>query len=307
MAAALLALLAMADAAAVDPAAFSLESPADGIHVHRGQQAETDRSNGGDIANIGFIVGERCVAVIDTGGTRAIGAALLAAIRRTTQRPICHVIRTHVHPDHAFGDAAFVGADPGLQFVAHAEFSRALAARREHFQAGLLRTLGAEAAAGSTIAMPTLSVSGEHRLDLGNRVLRLKAWQTAHTNHDLTVFDERTGTLWTGDLLFIERIPVVDGKVLGWLDVIDALVAGKPARVVPGHGPLDRPPAAAFAAQRDYLQALVTACRRALRDGVGLADAVRTVGRQGMDSWRLADHYHARNITSVYTELEWEE
>lgn len=288
------------------PPPLTLESPAPGIHVHRGTQAETSPANGGDIANIGFIVGGRCVAVIDTGGTRAIGAALLAAIRRTTDKPVCAVINTHVHPDHSYGDSAFVDADPGLQFIAHAEFAPALAARREHFRAGLERTLGT-AAAGSEIAVPTRTISGEQTLDLGDRLLRLKAWPTAHTNHDLTVFDEQTGTLWTGDLLFIERIPVVDGKVLGWLAAIDALLALKPARVVPGHGPLDRSPAAAFGAERDYLQALVTSCRAALRDGVSLVDAVRTVGRSGMDSWLLADQYHARNITTVYTELEWED
>lgn len=290
-----------------DVRALALESPAPGIYVHRGEQAETDSRNGGDIANIGFIVGERCVAVIDTGGTGAIGAALLAAIRRTTDRPICYVINTHVHPDHTFGDAAFTGADPALQFVAHDEFTHARATRRDHFRAALERMLGPEAAAGSDIAVPTLGIRDEQTLDLGNRRLRLKAWPTAHTNHDLTVLDERTGTLWTGDLLFIERIPVVDGKVLGWLDAIDALLALDPARVIPGHGPLDRVPEVALKAQRDYLQFLVTACRASLRDGVSLADAVRTVGQKGMDSWRLADQYHARNITTVYTELEWED
>ncbi len=298
------ALALFATPAFADAGPLSLESPAEGIHVHRGAQADASPTNGGDIANIGFIIGSRCVAVIDSGGTAAIGKALLAAIRTKTDKPVCYVIHTHVHPDHTFGDSAFAGGD--TVFVAHAEFPAALAARREAYRAALQRTLG-EAAAGSEIAVPTLLVSSEQQIELGDRILRLHAWPTAHTNQDLTVFDERSRTLWTGDLLFVDRIPVVDGKALGWMRVIDALLAMKPAHLIPGHGPLDRPAAAAFGAQRDYLHKLITECRSAVRNGTTLAEAVDSIGLDEKNNWLLFDDYHRRNVTAVYTELEWED
>ena len=86
---------------------FALGNPAPGVYVHYGQQAEMSRANLGDIANLGFVVGTRCVAVIDTGGTYAVGHALREAIRRVTAVPICYVINTHGHPDHVFGNPAF--------------------------------------------------------------------------------------------------------------------------------------------------------------------------------------------------------
>src|SRR3546814_4784014 len=86
-------------------------------------------------------------------------------------------------------------------------------------------------------------------------LLRLKAWPTAHTNTDLTVHDEKTGTLWAGDLLFERRLPTLDGSLLGWLTVLDSLLADDVRRVIPGHGAVSDG-RAAVAAQRHYLERL---------------------------------------------------
>lgn len=284
---------------------FSLEKVADGTYVHLGQQQETTAANGGDIANIGYIAGDRCVAVIDSGGSLAIGTALREAIRRATAKPVCYLIHTHVHPDHAFGDAAF--KEPATVVVAHAEYPAALAARRDGFLVKLENTLGA-AADGSGSATPTLLISDRETLDLGNRRLSLQAWPTAHTNNDLTVFDQRTRTLWTGDLLFVDRIPVVDGRALGWLKAMAALRALKPAHLIPGHGPVRHDADAAFEPQQQYLDQLVSSVRAELKAGSTLAQTVEMLGNQPpQKAWLLFDDYHRRNVTAVYTELEWED
>ena len=56
---------------------FEVNQVAEGLFVHFGEQDDSNDKNNGDIANIGFIVGSKSIAVIDTGGTPEIGRNLL--------------------------------------------------------------------------------------------------------------------------------------------------------------------------------------------------------------------------------------
>jgi glyoxylase-like metal-dependent hydrolase (beta-lactamase superfamily II) len=157
-------------------------------------------------------------------------------------------------------------------------------------------------------AAPTRNVApGQpYALDLGGRTLTVRAWRTAHTDNDLTVFDERTGTLWAGDLLFAERIPSLDGSLTGWLAVMDEIEQLPAKQVIPGHGPSDNW-RAAMASQRRYLRALADGTRAAIRAHRSMIQAVREVAADEHDRWLLFDAYHRRNVAAAYAELEWED
>ena len=287
------------------PAPLSVVELAPGLYAHRGHDDVATRENGGDIANVGFIVGTRCVAVIDTGGTLAEGRALRAAIRKNTSLPVCYVINTHMHPDHILGNAAFVDDHP--QFVGSDKLPEAERSHSQSYLHVLTRELG-DVAAGSRIILPTLLVHGTLDLDLGSRVLTLRTWKTAHTNNDLTVYDKRTGTLWLADLLFAGCLPVVDGSVVGWLDDLAAIRALPGVRrAVPGHGPLDAPWPQALDAERAYLGRLAKDVRAAIRAGRTMQQAVDTIGAGERAQWKLFDVYQRRNVTAAYAELEWEQ
>ncbi len=294
-------LLGCAPAGAAEP--LPVTRVAEGVYVHFGVQEQGTAANQGAIANVGFIVGARCVAVIDSGGSRAEGERLLAAVRSVTALPVCYVVNTHVHPDHVFGNAAFEGEHP--QFVGHARLPAALAARGDHYRHALERDLDG-AADGSTVVAPTMTVADRQVLDLGGRLLELQAWPVAHTDNDLSVFDRASGTLWLADLLFAGRIPVVDGSLKGWLDACARIAAMSPARVVPGHGEMGDW-RGALAAQTRYLKVLLDGTRGALKARRTLAQAVEEVGWAERGRWLLFDDYHRRNVAAAYAELEWEE
>jgi quinoprotein relay system zinc metallohydrolase 2 len=283
--------------------AFTVLQLAPGVFVHLGQQLALDAPGHDDIANIGFIVGSRCVAVIDTGGSMRIGRALRNAIKQRTARPICYVINTHVHFDHVLGNAAF--SEDWPSFVGHWALAAAIERSRDFFLQHYADDLDQPAHAGQIIA-PDRAVQHTLDLDLGGRHLHLQAWPTAHTDCDLTVLDDSSRTLWAGDLLFRDRLPALDGSASGWLAVIDQLALLQVQRTVPGHGPVTTDLAAALDAERRYLRALIDGVREQLAQGGSMQQAIALVAAAEKPHWLLWDSTHPHNVARVYEQLEWE-
>ena len=282
--------------------ALVTEAVAPGIHIRRGVDEDASAANGDAIANIGFIVGRDAVAVFDPGGSLDDGQRLRARIREVTQLPIRFVVLSHVHPDHIFGAGAFEQDRP--EFIGHTRLPNALAQRGEYYRSGLESILGKGKA--GPVVVPTRLIVDHGQLDLGDRLLLLTAHPVAHSDCDLSVFDPSSATLLAADLLFVERVPSLDGRLKGWQSTLASLKSVGASRAVPGHGPVSvKWPSGARDLER-YLDVLLRETRAAVKRGMEISDAVASVGLSERGKWKLFDDYQGHNVTQAFKEVEWE-
>ncbi|OZA06323.1 MAG: MBL fold metallo-hydrolase [Methylophilaceae bacterium 17-44-8] len=296
-------LLAACAQAGVGHSAFSIEDVGNGVYVHHGEHLDIDTGYQGDICNTSFVVGSNGVAVIDTGGSLKVGNQLRTAIRKVTDKPILYVINTHVHPDHVYGNAAFLDDKP--QFVGHAKLGDMMQLRKEAYDKLNSQYLGADAK-GTVQVLPTLPIKESLVLDLGDRKLTVVPYLVAHTNTDITIMDSKTSTLFTGDLLFIKRTPVVEGDIKGLIAAIDTLKTYPVKQVVPGHGPVAKDWITALNNEQRYLNAVLTDVRAAIKTGESMEHAMSNAAASERDKWLLFDIANRRNVNTIFTALEWE-
>lgn len=281
--------------------AFSEIAP--GVYVHQARAEPISPENRGDIANLSFIVGDT-VAVIDVGGSRALGEELFAAIRQVTDRPIAYVIITHMHPDHSFGTDVF--AEAGATVIGHENLTSGLQRRAETWAESIPRQIGVRALLGTQVHLPDRVVTNPEEIELGGATLRLVPVATAHTDNDLTVYHLQSGILFSGDLIFADLLPSLDGSIIGWLAWLDAPPDPLPRQIVAGHGPVPMDWDRATGPIRGYLSALADETRTAIAAGEAMSVASGHIGTKLRGTWRGFDDFNARNAIAAYKELEWE-
>lgn len=258
-----------------------------------------------NIANIGFIVGDKEIAVIDSGGSVKEAQQLKCKIKKVSDLPIRYLINTHVHPDHTMGNSVF--DNPNITFIGHHNLSHAIAILSKTY----LRRYNeksSEKLSEKSIFFPKKIVTDELEINLGNRILTLIAIQKSHTNNDLIVHDKKTDTLWLSDLLFHKHVPVIgkSGSVNGWLKVVQQLRDKGVKNIIPGHGPLKLNMDNVSDAQTRYLTLLRDEIRANISKDADLSHAIENIGLSESPKWEMFSHYHKRNVSYIFSELEWE-
>lgn len=262
-----------AEAAPRDRYGLAPQEIADGVYVFWGRQEPFTHENGGNIVNTGFIVGDDGILVIDTGPTRHYAEEMIRAIRRVSDKSIRHVVVTHHHPDHSFGMQVFKKAG-AANVLMHGNAYPLLKRDGVALLEFMKILIGESWTTRTEITRPTRRTKREQTYDLGDRTVRILPFAFGHTPGDLAVIDEKTGTLFAGDLVFHQRAPTVPhADVTVWLGQLETIATLPWQRLVPGHGPLVEDPAQ-LAAMTDYLTWLKTLARDAVDSGESLAEVM---------------------------------
>ncbi|MCU7645780.1 quinoprotein relay system zinc metallohydrolase 1 [Pseudomonas piscis] len=256
------------------------------------------RDNGGNIVNTGFIVTEAGVLVIDTGPSKRYGQALREAIAGTTGKPVIQVLLTHHHPDHVLGNQAFIDVPIG----ALAGTTELLRQQGDAMAENLYRLVG-DWMRGTEVVLPNRTLE-PGVLEIGGHRLRLLAL-AGHTGADLGIFDERTGVLFAGDLVFYQRALTTPNSpgLQVWLKDLDRLQALPWRLVVPGHGPVASS-AVPFAQMRDYLGWLHQLLSDGAARGDDMAELIRAPIPARFAAISLTRYELIRSVSHLYPSYE---
>lgn len=213
------------------------------------------------VPNIGVIGGDHSVLVVETGMGPGNAEKVLAFASEYAKGRELYLTTTHFHPEHAFGAQGFAGE---ATYLVNGAQAADLAAKGPGYLE-MFRTLGAPVARqleGVELVTPDVVYDDTYELDLGGRVVRMRATGRAHSKGDQVVTVPDAGVLFTGDLVEAGQFSIfpwfppydVDVSGLRWIEVMRRLIATDPRVVVPGHGDISGPQVLADVG--DYLELL---------------------------------------------------
>jgi glyoxylase-like metal-dependent hydrolase (beta-lactamase superfamily II) len=274
-----------------------------GIYAHIGDTGGRTYENEGLNANVGFVVTPAGVVLIDSGATYRSARQIHEAIRRVTDRPVKWVINTGGQDHRWLGNGYF--KEQGAEIIAHASARADMHARGGDQLQGLKAALK-ERADGTVPTLPTRLVEGNDvRLELGGVTLELKHRGGAHTPGDMMVWLPDRGVLFSGDVVYVDRllgvIPVSNTR--RWLQTFAVIEMLEPKIVVPGHGDVTD----LATAQRDtkaYLLALRAHMKKAVDEGTDISAAIRSFDARPFMRLLNAAELHPGNASRTYLELE---
>ena len=255
-------------------------------------------------SNSGFIVGRRGVLVIDTRLNPAMARELRAAIRSVTDKPVTHVVNTHFHGDHTFGNQVFARS---AEIIGSTMTRTKLVLEGETHQewiSGHFKTDYSEL----EITPPGTTFDGSMTIDLGGRSAELTETAAGHTGGDVMVWVPDAEVLFTGDVLVINNIPWLGdspGSARLMKDLTD-LTSGSPKTFVPGHG------FNVTTVRRDKIYSalgFIADVREQVTqladDGVSLDEVISRLDVSRYADWRNVGNreWMAGNITRLYQEI----
>ena len=276
---------------------------ADGVYAHIGDKGARTVENEGLNANIGLVVTPTGALLIDSGATLQSARQIHDAVKAVTAQPVKWVFNTGGQDHRWLGNGYF--AAQGAEVIAHAAARADMNNRGNDHLQSLKATLGAKAE-GTVPTLPTRWLAGsDERLELGGLVLEFKHRGGAHTPGDTMVWLPGKNVLFTGDVVYVDRLlgvlPV--SSTQRWLDTFAVIEQLNPQVLVPGHGSVTNV-ATARADSQAYLAALRAHMKKAVNDGTDVSAAVQSFNAAPFMRLLNAAELMPGNASRTYLEIE---
>lgn len=281
-------LLILAAAAAFAAPGPVTERLADNVYAYIGGEGTT---------NSGFVITGKGVILIDSQGPRERAKALKASIREKTGKPVIYIINTHYHGDHTFGNQYFTGT-----VVSHEETRRLLISEDVPHRKRFKKFFGEDSLKGFRLTLPELTF--DERLDLyaNGSAISLIHPGIAHTRGDAYVYLPAEQIVFTGDILYKRRLPLLgEGSIKGVIHTLNEILSLRATVFVPGHGGLaTRKDVLEY---RQYLTDLMAEVKRLKASGKTKQEVSAEITLPAYKDYLKYNEWLPQNAAAAYREL----
>jgi glyoxylase-like metal-dependent hydrolase (beta-lactamase superfamily II) len=275
----------------------------DGVYAFVGEKAQRSPTNLANNATFGLIVTDEGAVLVDPGGSWKGAETLDAAIRKVTDKPVRYVINTGGQDHRWLGNGYW--RKKGATIIAS---DTAVADQKERvsLQFTMLSQLIGDHLKGTEPVYADVTFEGSHTLTLGGKTIEIRHVAPAHTPGDAFVWMPAAKTVFTGDIVYTERLLAVlpFSKSKTWLEAFEAVAELKPDHLIPGHG-APTTIARAKADTYDYLVNLRAKVAEHMDAGGDMIGAPK-VDQSAFMHLKEFDALAGRNAQAVFGELEFE-
>ncbi|MCO4846503.1 MAG: MBL fold metallo-hydrolase [Yoonia sp.] len=282
---------------------FEVQTVTDGVYALVGPKQQRSPENLANNATFGVVVTDEGVVLMDPGGSWKGAEAIHTRIREITDQPVKYVVNTGGQDHRWLGNGYW--QSQGATVIASQAAIEDHKARGSQQLSALSQLLG-DQLSGTTPAYADISFVDNYTLDLGGLTFEITHAGQAHTPGDSFVWLPAKDTVFTGDIVYVERI-LGNGQqsnAKSWIDVFEAMAALTPAHVVPGHGHATTL-ATATTDTYDYLVNLRTQIEALIADGGDIMDAPK-IDQSAFAYLEQFDSLAGRNAQTTYEQMEWE-
>lgn len=268
-----------------------------------GPNEQRNPENLANNATFGLVVTLEGSVLMDPGGSYKGAELLNAAVRSVTDQPVVYVINTGGQ-DHRWLGNGYWQAQ-GAKVIASTE-AVADHKDRESLHFTMLSQLIGAGLDGTEPAYADITFETDYTLEIGGVSLEIMHRGPAHTPGDSFVWLDERDVMFTGDIVYVERLlgngPARNTR--SWVEVFDQMAAFNPTHIVPGHGHATDMMTARHDTY-DYLVNMRTQIGALIDEGGDIIDAPKI----DQSPWAYLDQFDSlagRNAQATYEEMEWE-
>ena len=269
------------------------------VYMFTGVNDIVRSTNGGNIANTYWINTGKHYVVVDSGATYLYAKQAHEAMKKIANLPIKFVVNTHMHDDHWMGNNYYKKLGIPIYATSLQEKKFPLNATTR-----IMNKLNKKDLKGTKIVKIDHIVNKNFTLNVDGldfEFIHLK--KPAHTKDDYMVYFSKEKVLFSGDLLFSQRLTSIrDGSIEGSIQSLKQIELIDVKIYANGHGKYTDK--TALNHMKSYLGDLKKYALIAIDNDIGLDEFVKKTDMSKYKDMILFDRLNKANLDNAYREYE---